>query len=133
MAIPILRVKDQNGNVVDIPAIRGTSPHIGENGNWWIGNTDTGVSAHGMPVKPGEKILAPNTYYQLGEVSELSVELGAGYAGIASEYVFEFAPAEGFTGLTISPEVTWLGDPQFPVGKRCVVSVCMGLAVMGCG
>ena len=25
----------------------GTSPHIGENGNWWIGETDTGVSAGG--------------------------------------------------------------------------------------
>lgn len=25
----------------------GTTPHIGENGNWWIGNTDTGVSAGG--------------------------------------------------------------------------------------
>ena len=25
----------------------GTTPHIGENGNWWIGDTDTGVSASG--------------------------------------------------------------------------------------
>lgn len=25
----------------------GTTPHIGENGNWWIGDTDTGVSAGG--------------------------------------------------------------------------------------
>lgn len=25
----------------------GVTPHIGENGNWWIGNTDTGVSAKG--------------------------------------------------------------------------------------
>ena len=25
----------------------GTTPHIGENGNWWIGETDTGVSAGG--------------------------------------------------------------------------------------
>lgn len=25
----------------------GTTPHIGENGNWYIGDTDTGVSAEG--------------------------------------------------------------------------------------
>ena len=25
----------------------GTTPHIGENGNWWLGDTDTGVSASG--------------------------------------------------------------------------------------
>lgn len=25
----------------------GDSPHIGENGNWWVGDTDTGVSAAG--------------------------------------------------------------------------------------
>ena len=25
----------------------GLTPHIGENGNWWVGNTDTGVSAKG--------------------------------------------------------------------------------------
>lgn len=25
----------------------GTTPHIGDNGNWWIGETDTGVSAGG--------------------------------------------------------------------------------------
>ena len=68
----------------------------------------------GMPVKPGESVITPGTYYQFGEVSELSVELGAGLTGSANEYVFEFIPKEGFTGLTISPEVRWLGDPQFP-------------------
>lgn len=86
-----------------------------------------------MPVKDGEGALMPGIYYRFGEVSELAVELAPGYEGSAGEYVFEFIPAEGFTGLTISPEVTWLGDPQFPVGKRCLVSVCMGMAVMGCG
>lgn len=25
----------------------GLTPHVGENGNWWIGNEDTGISAHG--------------------------------------------------------------------------------------
>lgn len=31
----------------------GTTPHIGENGNWWIGETDTGVNAEGQPGEVG--------------------------------------------------------------------------------
>lgn len=28
----------------------GLTPHIGANGNWWLGNADTGVSASGTKV-----------------------------------------------------------------------------------
>lgn len=31
----------------------GQTPHIGDNGNWWIGQTDTGVPARGKDGKPG--------------------------------------------------------------------------------
>jgi hypothetical protein len=31
----------------------GVSPHIGENGNWFVGETDTGVKAQGEDGKPG--------------------------------------------------------------------------------
>nr|DAO90897.1 MAG TPA: hypothetical protein [Caudoviricetes sp.] len=31
----------------------GVTPHIGENGNWWVGETDTGVSAKGPKGDPG--------------------------------------------------------------------------------
>lgn len=33
----------------------GTSPHIGENGNWYIGKTDTGVKAQGQDGAQGPK------------------------------------------------------------------------------
>ncbi|MBB3894892.1 collagen-like domain-containing protein [Bacteroides pyogenes] len=32
----------------------GQTPHIGENGNWWIGDVDTNVPARGKDGKPGE-------------------------------------------------------------------------------
>lgn len=38
----------------DTTAENGITPHIGENGNWYIGDTDTGVSAQGDPGDPGE-------------------------------------------------------------------------------
>ena len=43
----IIKVKDINGNWIGIPAIAGITPHIGENGNWFIGAEDTGVNAGG--------------------------------------------------------------------------------------
>lgn len=32
----------------------GVTPHIGANGNWYIGSTDTGISAKGMQGEPGK-------------------------------------------------------------------------------
>lgn len=32
----------------------GLTPFIGENGNWWIGDTDTGISAEGKQGEPGK-------------------------------------------------------------------------------
>lgn len=32
----------------------GVTPHIGDNGNWYIGTTDTGISAKGVKGDPGE-------------------------------------------------------------------------------
>lgn len=41
---------ETNKKYVDIPAIRGRdgiTPHIGANGNWWIGDDDTRIPASG--------------------------------------------------------------------------------------
>lgn len=35
--------------------VDGVTPHIGENGNWWVGATDTGVSAKGPKGETGAK------------------------------------------------------------------------------
>jgi hypothetical protein len=87
------------------------------------------------PVVDGvsSQTLEPETFYQFGEVSELSVTISDKGDGLAHEYVFEFIPTDGFTEPTISPNVLWVSEPQYPVGKKCIVSVCMGMAVMGCG
>lgn len=34
-------------------SVKGVSPHIGDNGNWWIGNDDTGVKAQGTDGEDG--------------------------------------------------------------------------------
>jgi len=41
----------QNGS----DGVDGNTPFIGENGNWWIGTTDTGVKAAGVDGEKGDK------------------------------------------------------------------------------
>ncbi len=47
----IMKIKNADGTWSPITAIqgekgdKGDTPHIGENGNWWVGDTDTGVKA----------------------------------------------------------------------------------------
>ena len=57
----------------------GVTPHIGENGNWWVGETDTGVSAKGPKGDPGPQGPAgeiPEDYPQIREdVSQLKEDL----------------------------------------------------------
>lgn len=84
-------------------------------------------------VVEGTTELQPDTYHVFGEVSTLSVTLVEADDGKAHEYCFEFIPTEGFTSLTITPNVRWLVDPQYPVGKKCLVGIVRGMAVMGCG
>ena len=38
-----------------VPGVSGETPFIGENGNWWIGDTDTGVPAQGEKGDKGDK------------------------------------------------------------------------------
>lgn len=58
----------------------GLTPHIGENGNWWLGDTDTGVSAKGPKGDPGPQGPAgeiPEDYPQIREdVSKLKEDVG---------------------------------------------------------
>lgn len=59
----------------------GLTPHIGKNGNWWLGDTDTGVSAKGPKGDPGPQGPAgeiPEDYPQIREdVSKLKEDTAA--------------------------------------------------------
>lgn len=61
MGKPIMKVWDSaQQKYVSIPAVKGgkgnagTTPHIGANGNWYLGETDTGVKATGPAGTPGK-------------------------------------------------------------------------------
>ena len=77
------------------PGIDGQTPFIGENGNWWIGEVDTGVAASGKngekgdPGEPGEK----------GDPGE------PGAAGIAP--MFSFNQENGHICISYDNENSW--------------------------
>lgn len=61
MGKPIMKVWDSSQQkYVSVPAVKGapgadgTTPHIGDNGNWFLGETNTGVKATGPAGTPGK-------------------------------------------------------------------------------
>lgn len=61
MGKPIMKIWDSTQQkYVSVPAVKGgkgdagTTPHIGANGNWYLGETDTGVKATGPAGTPGK-------------------------------------------------------------------------------
>lgn len=157
----------------------GITPTIGENGNWYLGDTDTGKpsrgadGATGATGATGEKgtdgksayqyaveggytgteeefaakmaqpwaypvvgmteaaaELLPNTYYRWGEVTALTVTLGAEIAGITNEYCFEFVSGETATELTVPGDIKWVQEPSIEAGKTYQVSILNGIGVI---
>lgn len=86
-------------------------------------------STGAYPVKPGAAEIEPEVFYSFGEVDSLTVTLLSDDDGKAHEYCFEFIPSENFTGLTVTPEPRWAGEPQFAAGKTCQVSIFRGIGV----
>lgn len=115
------------------PGTNGITPHIGENGNWWIGEIDTGVKAGGAeswheltdkpfytePVPPYE-VLAETTLESQGADGGVNV---FGYMG-----AIPVVPGETYT-------VVWNGK-EYPCTCNAVndEAISLGnLAIMGAG
>lgn len=77
------------------PGPAGTTPHIGTNGNWWIGDTDTGILAEGTNGAPG----APGEDGEDGK-SAYQIALDNGYTGTVQEWLADLKGAPG-SGLKI--------------------------------
>jgi len=93
----------------------GQTPHIGNNGNWWIGTTDTGVKAQGETGNNGNNAPTP--------IIKTGAELGNGYTADAvylsvdggNEW-FKISGAKGDQGIQ-GPV-----GPAGPSGAACGIS-----------
>ena len=90
MKAAIIRIRGDDGKIYDIPALigppgaDGITPHIGEDGNWFIGDTDTGISAKGIPGERGQDGINGTNGADGKSAYQLAVD--AGYAGTETEF-----------------------------------------------
>ena len=99
MSTPICKVWDaEKGKYVGIPAIKGAdgtdgiTPHIGDNGNWYIGDTDTGKPSRGKQGSAGVAGKDGKSAYQYAQ--------DGGYTG--TETAFAKKLASGALIVTIT-------------------------------
>lgn len=83
----------------ETPGPAGTTPHIGGNGNWWIGETDTGVKAAGKDGKDGEDA-EPARNGNDGK-SAYQIAVDNGFAGTVTQWLEELKGEPG-TGLQVN-------------------------------
>lgn len=79
------------------------------------------------------KQLNPNTYYEFGTCSKLTITLAAEISGIYNEYMFEFKSGSTATTLSIPSSVNWMGGeaPTIESNKTYQCSIVNNIAVIG--
>lgn len=77
--------------------------------------------------------LSPNTYYEFGECTSLTITLAAEVSGILNEYMFEFKSGSVATTLSIPETVGWMGGeaPTIEANKTYQCSIVNNIAVIG--
>lgn len=116
--------KDGNPGAKGDPGEDGITPTIGENGNWYLGDDDTGKPSRGPKGDPGDPgpagdsgivsrqemassdttvTLEPNKLYVFPEMASLTVTLGTPTdSDVANEYHFFFTSGATATTLTLN-------------------------------
>lgn len=79
------------------------------------------------------KQLSPNTLYEFGECTSLTITLAAEISGIRNEYMFEFVSGTTPTMLSIPETVGWMGGeaPTIEANKTYQCSIVNNIAVIG--
>ena len=79
------------------------------------------------------KRLSPNTYYEFGECTKLTITLAAEISGILNEYMFEFVSGSTATTLSLPASVSWMGGkaPTIEANKTYQCSIVNNIAVIG--
>lgn len=101
---------------------------------------DGGYAEFASPVKSedggsGEvtKELQPNTYYEFGECTNLTLTLAAETPNIYNEYMFEFTSGTNPTQLSLPEGIGWIGGeaPTIESNKTYQCSIVNNIAVIG--
>lgn len=95
---------------------RGVTPHIGTNGNWWIDEVDTGVLANGLviPLRPGE---GENSVVQQSDVANTATSKGASAFGGHSRANAEYSFVENYGGKALGKKSHVEGESSLTGGS----------------
>ena len=113
--------------LIGIDGVDGQTPYIGENGNWWIGNEDTGVKAESTDF----------IYDDRGEGTFLIAYVGNDYDVVIPEKTTAigkgaFAGNKIINTVKIPQNVKFIGDSAFEnCINLCTISLPNNLLAIG--
>lgn len=117
----LVQLSDLKGQKGD-PGDNGITPHIGENGNWYLGDEDTGKPSRGGKGDPGQTGATPNI--QIGNVQTLEPgqDATASMTGTAENPMLNLGiprgkDGESLTGGGETYELPIMSDTQLGGGK----------------
>jgi hypothetical protein len=94
-----------------IPGEDGSTPYIGNNGNWWIGETDSGVSASGANAS---QIPLPNVDLAFSahetQLYNETLEIPFSTPGEKLSYAQNLIATEGFVGISTASQLINMTD-----------------------
>lgn len=76
--------------------------------------------------------LNPNTFYEFGECTSLTITLGTAKTGVYNEYMFQFASGATATALTMPDTVKWVNDeaPEIEANRIYQCSIVNNIGVI---
>lgn len=77
------------------------------------------------------KQIEPNKFYIFGQVTNLTITLGAVKPNIFNEYMFQFISGTTPTVLNLPESIKWIGEKSIEASKTYQVSIVNNIAVMG--
>lgn len=108
----------------------GTTPHVGENGNWWIGTTDTGVLAEGKNGVDGTTPVKGVDYFTPADKGEIVSQVIAGLPTGTVSNAVTLSTAQTVTGVkTFTASNLFDGEQKLTFGQYCptVTDIAAGI------
>lgn len=88
-------------------------PHIGTNGNWWVGDTDTGIAATGPQGQAGRSIVSVEKTYSDGNVDTYTIT----YSDNTYSYFYVTNGTDGVAGAQGVPGTNG-HTPEITIGSN---------------
>ena len=102
----------------------GTTPHIGDNGNWFVGSDDTGKPSRGAKGEPGKDGVTPTFSIESVETGEPGTDADVTMTGDAPNHGLRFVIPRGNKGdKGATPNITIGNVETLEAGQNATASI----------